>query len=210
MAGKSSHDLLKIGAAGAAAFGLYEFWWKPRQDAAAAAALLPLTSSAPYTVGGGGATTLPYVTSPTAPVGIQPSNLDPGAAVGGPVGTAMHRKNWTQAQATQRINDLTAGYQAQVAALASLQSGQALATINAAIAANQAALASAAGPYNAAVASGDAAGALIWKNAIDAHNADITALNNRLQSIAGQITAYKNNIAGLQSDYYNLTGLTLG
>jgi len=232
---QQQHTLLTIGALGAAAIAGYEFLykpWKAEQDAALLGTTTGIdpTTGLPSNTGNPGGVMYPssagvlspivdtginnppgpYVTAPVGNVGIPPSNLDPGAAVGGPIGTMMTRKNWTQQQATDRYNLLQTTYAASVANLNALTSGQTAQQIQAALAAENAALQAAGPPYNAALARGDAATANQWKIAIDGHNQDIAELNARLQAINSNIAAYQNQIAGLQSDYYNLTGLQLG
>lgn len=224
---KQSHKLLWTGAAGLAGLYVYEKIIKPGTALATTPDILPglpLTQApqpAPVTFGpgtgvvdtgspsGGGA---PYVTSPTSlvPQPIQPSNLNPGAVVGGPVGTAMSRKNWTQQQATDRLNQITTAYNSAVQTLASLQNGGQAAQLQALIAANQAALAQAIPIYNQHLALGNTGEANQWKIAIDGHNTDIANLQAQLNNLASQKTAVTNEVAGLRSDYQALTGLTLG
>lgn len=214
---KQNHDVLLIGGAGAAAFGAYQWIykpWKAAKDAAAAAASLntgtPLYSTP--TGGGTGGPITPYVTTPTnlTPAPITPSNLNPGAAVGGPVGTMMARKGWTQAQAQARYDALQGAYKAAVQQLATIQSGGSLAEANATIAANQNAIAQISPLYNAAVAAGDLAAASGYMARLTGHRNDIEAINGRIAGLNNQITALKNAIAGYQSDYQALTGQSLG
>lgn len=222
---KKSHAILWAGGAGLAGLYVYEKIIKPQTANAGTPDLLPglpLTQApppSPVTYGpgvvqtsAGGNTGVPYVTSPTSlvPQPIQPSNLNPGAVVGGPVGTAMSRKGWTQAQATDRLNAITTAYNSAVQTLASLTGGAALAQQQQLLAANQAAVAGAIPVYNAALARGDAGTANQWKIAIDGHNADIANIQANINNIASQTTAIQNEVAGLRSDYQALTGLTLG
>lgn len=207
------HTLLKVGGAAVAALAGYEFLykpWKASQDAALLAATGTTSSILPSSGGGGGGYTLPYITAPTTVGAIQPSNLNPGAAVGGPTGTCMSRKGWTQSQCENRLNGLVAGYQSAAAMLASLQNGTEVATAKASLTANQAALQQAMQAYNQALATGDAAGANQWKAAIDGHNADIAALTAAISGVPGRITQIQSAIAGFIHDYQALTGLTLG
>lgn len=109
-----------FGALGVGGFLLWERF-KPQN---AAGVYNPITGMYTPGVGAGGAynplTGQPTAGQPTmsppliqAPgyVGVTPSNLNPGAAVGGPVGTCMQRKpNWTQGQCQTRLNNLVSAY----------------------------------------------------------------------------------------------------
>lgn len=205
-----NHDLLWVGGAAAAAFAGYEFIYKPWKatQAANAPGLTPSgrPGSSPPVY------TAPYVTSPTAivPQPITPSNLNPGGNVGGPVGTCMSRKNWTQSQCQQRLDALVASFNWNKAKILTLQpGGSALITAQGQLAGSQAALSRALTGYNTAVAQGDAAGALQWKSQMDAQNADIAALQNSISTAPQQITAAQAAMAGAASDYQALTGLAL-
>lgn len=209
------HTLLKIGGAAAAAFAGYEFLykpWKAAQDAAAlAAAGTGINPGYTSTGGGGGGLfSLPYITSPSPNVGVTPSNLDPGAAVGGPIGYCMHKKGWTQTQCTQRYNAIVSAYQAGVAALQALQSGTGAAGTQAQIDATKAALANAQAQYNAAVAASNPAMAQQWLATITAAQADIASLTQLLTTIPGRVASYQHDLAGLVSDFQNLFGIALG
>lgn len=213
-----NHELLWIAGLGAAGFAGYEFIYKPwvaNQAALAAATAAggtvssyttpPLTSGA-YAVGA------PYVTTPTSlvPQPITPSNLNPGANVGGAVGTCMTRKGWTQSQCQARLDALVAAFNANKATIAQLSPGGAsLTAAQAQLAANQTALANANAQYNAALRANDPAGANIWKAAIDGHMADIQAITAAINSAPAKITAAQSAMAGNASDYLALTGLTL-
>lgn len=210
-----NHDMLWLGAAGAAAFAGYEFLYKPWKAAHAAtvpgsiltgpgAPAAPAAPSAGYSY--------PYVTSPTVltPQPVQPSNLNPGAAVGGLVGTCMSRKGWTQSQCQQRLDALVAAYNANKARIVSLQPGApGLVAAQTQLAATQNALQNAMAQFNAATAAGNPAAALQWKTAMDGHNADIAALSAAINSAPTQITASQSAMAANASDYQALTGVPL-
>jgi len=188
-----------VGGAGLLAWQFLYKPWKAAQDAAATP--LPFWGGGG---GGGGGSGLPYVTTPST---ITPSNLNPGAAVGGPVGACMQKKGWTQQQCTDRLNQLVSAYQGAVAQLNLLKSGQGGADVLAQLAATRNALQGAMAQYNAAMAAGDAAGANQWKLAIDGHNADIRDLEARgsSQQVAA-IAKWETAIAGHKSNYLALTG----
>lgn len=207
---KQGHPVLMAGGAVAAALAGYEFVykpWKATQDAALA------TSSGLFapTGGGGGGGGLPYVTTPTVlnPGNIQPSNLNPGAVVGGPTGTCMSRKMWPQQQCQTRLDALTQGYASIKSQLATLLSGADVTAMKATIVANQQALANAMAAYNTAIATNNPALANQLKIEIDGHNADIAALQAHVARVPTDITALQNTLAGLAHDYQALTGLTL-
>lgn len=211
-AAAKKNTLLMVGGGIAGLFGVYEFVYKPWKAAQDAALIAAGQSPLGYTTtggGGGGGGGFPIITSPSVLTGgITPSNLDPGAAVGGEVGSCMHYKGWTQQQCTTRLGNIHAAYQAAMAELAKLQSGSG-AEAQAALAANQAALPVAIAAYNAALARGDQGGAAQIKLAIDGHNADIAALNARLASIPSRIMALQSAIAGWKTEYQNLTHMAL-
>lgn len=205
------HTLLYLGGGAAALFGGYEFLYKPwkmAQDAALIAAGQQPSSFTYTGGGGGGGGYAPVVTSPSVITGITPSNLDPGAAVGGEIGACMHYKGWTQQQCTTRLASIRTAYNNAVTELASLQnSSQGQAT--AAIAATQAALTGAMANLNADLKSGDAAGADNWRRVIAGHQADLADLNARVATIPARIAAIQGAVAGWKTEYTNLTHMTL-
>lgn len=205
---KNQITLTKAALAGGAGFLAYQFVYKPWRAAQDAAAI-PQPSILPWSGGGGAGVGTPSLTYPQY-VGPGPSNLDPGAQVGGVIGTCMHRKGWTQQQCTTRLNALTAAFSAAKAQLAALKSGAASVEVAAQLNLTRQALAAAMTQYNAAVARGDTAAANQIKIAIDGHNADIRDLEARSSSfIASQITKLETAIAGHIADYQALTGVTL-
>lgn len=205
---KNQITLTKAALAGGAGFLAYQFVYKPWRMAQDAAAI-PQPSILPWSGGGGAGVGMPALTYPQY-VGPQPSNLDPGAQVGGPVGTCMHRKGWTQAQCQARLDAIVQAFNGAKAQLANLKSGTGAQEVAAQLAATKAALANASAQYNAAVARGDQAAALQWKAALDGHMNDIRDLEGRSASyIAGQITKWETAIAGHVANYQALTGLTL-
>jgi hypothetical protein len=206
---KKKHTLLEIAGVGAAGLAAYEWLYKPWRAAkdAAGAATTPLFSFGGGSPAGGGFTTgLPYITGPAPNIGGQ-STLDPGANVGGPVGTCMHRKNWTQTQCETRLNALQTGFTQAKARLANWDAD--VAQARAALAANQAALTQAQAGLNLATANHDAAGVIAWTNAVNGHTADIAALTAQLAGVDQRKTDIVNLIAGLNHDFQALTGLTL-
>ena len=205
---KNQITLTKAAMAGGAGLLAYQFLYKPWRAAQDAAAL-PAPSILPWSGGGGGGgggVTFPTYVGP----GPQPSNLAPGAAVGGPIGTCMHRKGWTQSQCQARHDAIVEGYNRTKAQLANLKSGAGSVEVAAALNASRTALAGAMQQYNAALARGDQAAALQWKAAIDGHSSDIRDLEARSSSmIAGQITALETTLAQLQANYTALFGAQL-
>lgn len=226
---KKHRKLLWIAGAGVGGLAAYQWLYKPwklQRDIALAAAA-------------GGATvpdgTMPALQFPgslfpgpstmVAPPqpGIIPSNLNPGAAVGGVVGACMIKKGntWTQGQCETRLNAIVQGYKNSQAAIANLKSqttNPAAAGIPAAnlqlqqeIAARNAAASMAA----STAASGDAQGAAIWQAAVDAHTQDISELQARIAAAGNAndnsagIAAYEGAMAALDSNYFDLTGVHL-
>lgn len=205
---KQQITLTKAALAGGAGFLAYKFVyqpWRAAQDAAA----IPQPSILPWSGGGGAGVGAPALSYPQF-VGPQPSNLDPGARVGGVIGTCMHRKGWPEGQCRTRHDEIITGYNRTKAQLANLKSGAASVEVAAQLAANRAALANASAQYNAALARSDQAAALQWKAAIDGHMSDIRDLEARSSTfIAGQITALETTLAQLQANYSALFGASL-
>lgn len=214
MAAANQHTLLKLGGAAAAAFVGYEFIYKPwraAKDAALAASAGSLSPGGlPYTItSGGGNFGLPYITTPQS-IGPMPSNLDPGAAVGGPVGYCMHKKGWTQNQCTSRYNAIVTAYQAAVTEIQKLQTGTAQAATQAQITSTQAAIAQAQAALNAAFAAGNVAQVDALRAKIAAWSADVAALQTLLNQAGAKLASYQSAVAGLASDFQNLFGIALG
>lgn len=205
------HALLKVGGAAAAAFAAYEFLYKPWRNAqlAAQAAAGSTAFGSPFVqTGAGGNFGLPFIQFPTQ-VGPMPSNLDPGAQVGGPIGYCMHYKGWTQSQCQTRYNKVVAAYKDGVAKLAALQNGSQLASLNAALAADQAALTNAQAAYNAAVASGDAGRALVLQQEIGVHLQNMAVTRQQIAAIPTQTAAFQTDLAQLQADFLKTFGQNL-
>lgn len=219
MASAKHHYLFWVAGVGGGAFLAYEFLYKPWAAAqAAAGAANPLASFL-----GTGATAFPPAAAMvSAPSQITPSNLNPGAAVGGDVGACMTKKViWTQQQCATRLNALKAAFANAQAAVANLQSGAAnpaaagIPAAQAQLAAEQAALAGALDSYNKLTAAGDTNGAATFHAAVLAHQADITDLQNRIAAAqapvdnSAAIAAYEGQMAANDTDYFNLTGVHL-
>jgi hypothetical protein len=218
MAAARKHDALVLGGAAAAALAAYNFLykpWKAGQAAAGIPGLPPLASflSTPGTVG------------PSAPPagGPQGSIVDARISPGGDVGYAMWKKNWTQQQATARLDALKTAYRAalaQISALRAQTTNPALASANigaATLAAqqNDAAAADALARSAAALAAGDQAGAATWAAAAAAHQQDAREIRSRVTAVntapdnTAAIAAYEGAAAGHKADYFALTGMTL-
>lgn len=146
-----SANLTSIAALGALGIGGFLLWRKFEDDKAADAVaasggvypsyVAPMTGAHdPVT---GAPTYGQPVLQPPIYVGPQPSNLNPGALVGGVVGTCMTRKpTWTQSQCQTRLDTLYSAYQTAKARAAS------------------------------DAAAGDAAGAAKWQQALEGHRVD--------------------------------------
>lgn len=211
---KKKHGFLELVGLGAAAFAGYKFVYEPwrlNQDALAASAAGGTVT--PTYTSTGSPSILSTISSPTPAIGtsypITPSNLDPGAAVGGAVGACMHKKGLTQGDCTDRLQKLTTAIANDTAQLQALQSGAAASALKTQLAANQAALTSDMQNLNTAKASGNQAGVVAYTAAMKEHQANVNALNSQLASIAGQITAYQAALASQRQNYTNYTGLTL-
>lgn len=217
---KDTHTLLWIAGAGGAAVAGYELFYKPwrtAKDLAAATggAISPLLPT-------GGLSSPSYVGPSPVSTQQQGSIIDPRTSPGGDVGAAMWKKNWTQTQATQRLNAIKTGVANSRAAIANLSSNTAnpaAAGLNAAqaqLAAESAALAQAQQAYSRLTAAGDTAGAASYAAAIAGHQNDINDLNARIAAAqrpsdnSAAIAAYQGALAGLLADYTALTGMTYG
>jgi hypothetical protein len=221
MATAKRHTLLLIAGAGVGAFVAYEFVYKPWASARAAAAAAGQPAPSLFS------SIVPSLPPPaamvSAPAQITPSNLNPGAAVGGVVGACMQKKGntWTQQQCQARLDALVAAAQNAKAAIAQLQSAAGnpaaagIPAAQAALAQNQAALQVATTNYNAAAAAGNVNDAATWHAAMLAHQADITDLTNRIAAAqapadnSAAIAAYQGQLAANDNDYFNLTGVHL-
>lgn len=219
-AAKEHHTALWLAAAGGAAVAGYELFykpWKTSHDLAAATGLSPLFPT-------GGLTSPSSIGPAPASTQQQGSIVDPRNSPGGDVGQVMWKKNWTQQQATDRLNAIKQGIANSRAAIATLQSGvgtanPAAAGINQAqaqLAAETAALASAKVAYDQLVAAGNTAGAAQYSAAIAGHQNDINELNARIAAASqpvnttGAVAAYQGTLASLLADYTALTGATYG
>ncbi len=220
------HRILWIAGAGVGAWAGYQFIYKPWAAARAAAlaaggqvpSLFPSLPAlgGPVTVPGPGA-----MVSGPAPQ-IMPSNLNPGAAVGGVVGACMQKKGntWTQQQCQSRLDALTAAASTAQYAIAQLrQAGNPAAAgipdAQAALAAEQSALNIATTNYNNSVAVGNSSDAAIWHAAMLGHQNDINELNARIAAAqqpvdnSAAIAAYQGQLAANDNDYFALTGVHL-
>lgn len=209
---KKKHGLLELLGLGAAAFAGYKFVYEPwrlNQDALATSAAGGAVTPTYTDTGVGGL--LSAISAPAPSVGtsypITPSNLDPGAAVGGAVGACMHKKGLTQSDCTARLQKIVAAIQAAQTQLASLQSGSATANLQAFLTANQAAVASDQANITAATARKDTGAVASYKAALAAHQANVTSAAQQLAQIPGQITAIQAAIAGAMANYTSYTGL---
>lgn len=212
---KSKHTLLYAGGAGVAGFLAYEMFYKPWRAAHDAALTPPAPATSWFTStggggggGGGGSSYIPSVTIPST-VGPQPSNLSPGLAIGGPVGTCMYKKGWTQQQCQTRLDRVTTAYRQYTTDLAKMKSGQVAAELNAHLAQLTTAINATIPQYNVALSTGNIGGANQLKLSLDDWNNQIRIINGQLAGIPGEITAYENEIAGFKSQYLALTGLNL-
>jgi multidrug efflux pump subunit AcrA (membrane-fusion protein) len=215
------HRILWIAGAGVGAFAAYHWIYKPwaaSRDAALAAggqvpSLFPFSSASALP---------PPAAMVSAPAQITPSNLNPGAAVGGVVGACMTKKGntWTQGQCQARLDALVSAARNATAAIAQLQNGVnpaagGIVAAQAQLAAEQAALDIATQNYNAAAAAGNTNDAATWHAAVLAHQSDIADLNNRIAAAqapannAAAISAYQGQLAANDNDYFNLTGVHL-
>lgn len=218
-AAKEHHALLWLGLVGGGGFAAYELFYKPWAAAQALAAagtgvspLLPAT----------GGLTSPIYTGPSPSAGgqYQGSIVDPRVTPGGDVGQAMWRKNWTQDQATARLNAVKtaiANARTAIATLSSQTVNPAAAGINAAqaqLAAESAAMATAKQAYDQLVAAGNTAGAAAYQAEIAGHQNDINDLNARIAAAqkapdnSTAIAAYQGQLAANLAEYTALTGLT--
>jgi len=199
--------LTKAAVVGGAGLLAYQFLYKPwraAQDAAGAPAPVPLWST-----GGGGGTGgggFPYI----APSGGTASNLNPGAAVGGPVGACMSKKGWTQQQCTARLTALVSAWQGATAQLAAIQGGAGATAAAAEKAAQQQAYNNAGMHYANAVAAGNTAAAQQIKAEMDQRLAYIQDIDARVAQLASTAAALTNAIAGHKADYLALTGYQIG
>lgn len=215
---KSNHDLLWLAGGGAALFAGYEFIYKPWAASQALAAVGALSPISPTSM-----ISSPTLVGPSVnPGGIQGSIVDPRVSPGGDVGQAMWRKNWTQQQAQQRLDQIKAGYSTSLGAITQLQqqvtNPAAAGIASAQLAAQQsdAAAAAAVASQQAELAKGNAAGAALWASAAAAHQQDAREIRARIATASAPpdnsaaIAGYQGAIAGLKADYLALTGLSLG
>ena len=219
---RKHHRILWIAGAGVGAWAAYRFIYQPWAAAAAAAAAAGETPPSLLS-------SLPSILAPnsypapaamvSAPLAITPSNLSPGALVGGVVGACMAKKGntWTQQQCQTRLDALTAAASNAQLAISQLRtsSNPAASGIPAAqaqIALEQAALDIATTNYNNSVAAGNASDVAIWHAAMIGHQNDINELNARISAAAAPvdnsaaIAAYQGQLAANDNDYFALTG----
>jgi hypothetical protein len=223
MAAKQKHTGLYLAGGAAAALGGYQFVLKPWLAAKAAAAAGATGASAGLFPSLFPSVTAPINVGPSASAGgqYQSSIKDPRKDPGGPVGEAMARKNWTQQQATERLNAITAAARLAVQQIAALQANTVnpnsanVAQAQAALAANRAALANAQAQQAQNAQDGDALGATKWQAAAAAHAQDISELEARIRAAlapldnSGAIAAYQGALANQRGDYFALTGVQL-
>ena len=199
------HKLLWAGGLVAGGLAFWEWVWKPLQ-ATQAAIVAQSAGGLPYTPTGGGGGLLysgPMVTAPTD-LGFTPSNLDPGAAVGGPIGYCMHKKGWTQQQCQTRYTAVGTGLANAKSLLASVDAD--LPVQQAQLAASQAALPGAMAKLNEAHATGDIAGQQLWQHQVDGLNADIAALQAAISGAGARKTFIQGQVAALTAEAQTLFG----
>lgn len=210
---KQKHTLMEVLGLGAAAFAAYKFVYEPwheNQLLTAATANGSATTTYPSYTDTGSPSILSSITSPTpVTAGITPSNLDPGARIGGEVGACMHKKDLTQADCTARLAKIRAAWNDAKTQLAALQGGTAAAAAQAALTANQAAAATDLQNITAAKQRGDAGSVLAYTQAYNEHSANAKASAAALAAIPSRITAYQAAIVGYVQNYANYTGLQL-
>ena len=217
------HRILWIAGAGIGAWVAYEYVYKPWAAASAAAAAAGTTAP-------GLLASLPSILAPTAlpspaamlstPLAITPSNLNPGALVGGAVGACMAKKGgtWTQQQCQTRLDALSAAANNAQLAISQLRANttnpavSGIPATQAQIALEQAALNVATTNYNAAVAANNTNDAATWHAAMIGHQNDINELNALIASVSqpvdnsAAIAAYQGQLAANDNDYFALTG----
>lgn len=141
------------------------------------------------------------------------SNLDPGAAIGGPIGYCMHLKTWTQSQCQQRADALVTAYRTGAANIQSLQAqaSSVPSDAQAELAKYSAAIAAA---NQAAAATTDPATKAAWSNSIPGYNQAIAEINARVQALqnsaASSIQQWTQAMQGNASDYMALFGTAIG
>lgn len=219
---RKTHRLLWIAGAGVGAWLVYERVYKPW--AAASSAAVAAGGQAPSIL-----SALPNILLPTptpspaamvsAPLAITPSNLNPGALVGGAVGACMQKKGntWTQQQCQTRLDALVAAAGNAKLAISQLSAAgnpaaSGIPAAQAQLAAEQAALVEAQTNYQANLNAGNTTNANAWYAAMIGHQNDINELNARIAAAqadpdnSAAIAAYQGQLAANDNDYFALTG----
>lgn len=237
MATRNNHTLLWLTGAGVGGLAAYEWLYKPwaaQQTGSAlpAGSTLPTYPSLPtpnyvstpaLTVTAPTTTPAPTVSSP--PDLIPPPSISVGASTsigpqyGGDVGAALARKpNWTPQYAQERLTALVNAVNNDKQQVAALRAGTAnpnaagIPAAQAAILANQQALAAATANYNAALAAGNTNDAAMWALQMQGHRSDIADITARIAAAqqpvndTGGIAAWEGALAGHDTDFFNLTG----
>ena len=217
-----SPGVLVVG--GAAALAGYQFILKPLLAAKSAAAT-PLSTLWPSSPAISTPTNVGPSLTPSTGGQYQGSIIDPRTSPGGDVGQAMWRKNWTQAQASARLDALKkAAANAQTMLAQLRQAGAPSAQVQALVSAGQAEL----GRIQAvaandrlreaqALTAGDAAGAQAWGQAAADHEGQAREIAARISATSAAATAdngaaivaWEGALAGHKADYLALTGYSL-